>query len=559
MNFFSNFKPSPQTILSILIGISVFFLITGGGKILNPTYVDWLYEGDSTTHWLGWQFFRYSPLLQWPLGSNLTYGMDIGSSIVFSDSATIMAFIFKPINAILPNTFQYSGLWILICFLLQSYFAWKLLSLFTKNKYLPLLGSIFFTIAPTFLWRLQYHYALFAHWVILASFYLYFRYRFSAAQWSSLLSITALIEPYLLAMLLPIFLADLAQKILQKQLSIKGMALNLIAVSLILAIIMWAAGYFMLGDSVGASGFGYLRANLLTFFDPDDLWSLMIQNRSGGDGDYEGFGFLGLGILILGIIAVCEYCIHGKIRFDRKNAPIILVILAFFVFAISNNIGLAGYQIFSFDVPSIFKKITLTYRTSGRFIWPVYYLVYLAIFYVLFTRLNQYKVSILCIAMLTLQIIDSQNAWRVLHNKFAHAPAWTSPLKNPAWDIFAVKYEKIIWINLPRNSKVKWFPLCEFAATHRLAINHGYFGRYDPKNIEAAAAKMELTIKTNELDQKALYIFEDDELWKIALKQLRAQDIVATIDGYKILAPGLRNCNGCDYKIINNIPAASPN
>lgn len=56
-------------------------------------------EGDPATHWLGWQFFRNSPLLQWPLGANPDYGMEIGSSIIFSDSIPLLAFIFKPLGA----------------------------------------------------------------------------------------------------------------------------------------------------------------------------------------------------------------------------------------------------------------------------------------------------------------------------------------------------------------------------------------------------------------------------------------------------------------------------
>lgn len=100
-------------------------------------------DGDPATHWLGWQFFRQAPLLQWPLGANRAYGMEIGSSIVFTDSIPIMAFIFKPFSAWLPETFQYIGIWVLLCFMLQAYFAWKLLSLITPNRWLALVGSAF--------------------------------------------------------------------------------------------------------------------------------------------------------------------------------------------------------------------------------------------------------------------------------------------------------------------------------------------------------------------------------------------------------------------------------
>src|SRR3546814_12635797 len=79
----------------LFVGAAAFLLVTGG-TILSPTYVDWLMQGaDPAQHWLGWQFFRQSPFFQWPLGANPDYGMEIGSSIVFSDSLPFLAIVFK--------------------------------------------------------------------------------------------------------------------------------------------------------------------------------------------------------------------------------------------------------------------------------------------------------------------------------------------------------------------------------------------------------------------------------------------------------------------------------
>ena len=100
------------TIASILIGLGSFFLVVGP-LALNPNNVAWLDGGfDPTQHYLGWVFFRHSP---WsiPLGLNPHFGMDISSSIVYSDSIPILAILFKPFAALLPETFQYFGLWLL--------------------------------------------------------------------------------------------------------------------------------------------------------------------------------------------------------------------------------------------------------------------------------------------------------------------------------------------------------------------------------------------------------------------------------------------------------------
>ncbi|MDP2186197.1 MAG: DUF6311 domain-containing protein [Xanthomonadales bacterium] len=167
MDKLSPMKAFASHVPALLVGAAAFVLITGGA-ILAPTYVDWLMRGgDSAQHWLGWQFFRQSPFFQWPLGANPEYGMDIGSSIVYSDSIPLLALVFKPFSAMLPDTFQYIGLWLFACFLLQSYFAWKLLGLFTSNTWLRLIGCAFFLIAPAWLWRLRGHHALFGQWTLL--------------------------------------------------------------------------------------------------------------------------------------------------------------------------------------------------------------------------------------------------------------------------------------------------------------------------------------------------------------------------------------------------------
>src|SRR3989338_897224 len=162
---------SYSLLIPILIGIAVFIFVTGG-KILWETNSSWLMVGDASQHWLGWQFFRHTPIFQWPLGANPSYGMNISSSIVYSDSIPLFAFLFKPLSSMLPEAFQYFGLWILLCFCLQAYFSWKILSLFTEDKWQLIIGCVFFTIAPVCLFRINIHMALFGQWVILAGLYL---------------------------------------------------------------------------------------------------------------------------------------------------------------------------------------------------------------------------------------------------------------------------------------------------------------------------------------------------------------------------------------------------
>ena len=539
--------------------------------------------GDPGQHWIGWQYFRYTPLLQWPIGANPDLGLEISSSVVFTDSIPLMAFLFKPLNALLPDTFQYTGLWILICFSLQSFFAWKLLSLFTKDKLLPLIGSVFFIIAPIGLWRLGGHYSLFAQWTLLAGLYLYFTKKFSIFYWIGLLAATALIHAYLLAMVLAIWSADLIQRFWLKQTGILKSLGYFFAGIITTVIVMWAAGYFMVGKGVELKdvfGFSCLRMNLLAIIDPKDIYStlLPVLKTASPLDDSDGFNFLGLGMLGLGLIA--SYILLRNIKIipntipKAKLIPILIISLGLFLYAISNRIVIGPYELLSYPLPPITAPLTSTFRCSGRFFWPVYYAIYLAIFYLLFTRLKRSIAITLCVMMLFVQLIDSKDAWCTFRYQFAHSSAGELPMRSPAWNDIARQYIKIIvilpqngdenWISsftthqyrgtvvtLPQNGPTTWITL--FAATHRMAINIGLFARTNPEKEQEAKEHIITAISKNKLNSNSLYVFEDDPLWELASSRIGPSDVAGVLDGYRIIAPNLKECKTCNTRAIASI------
>ena len=166
-----NFKSSelPPIFLGIIAGIFVAY------PIFNPFNVTWLGGSlDPAQQYLGWALFRAGPW-SFPIGLNPFNGLEFSNSIVFSDSIPIFAFIFKLISPFLPLQFQYFGFWTLICFVLQAWFAWKLIGLITLNKWIQWLSSGFFVFSPPMLVRVGLHTALVSHFLILAALYLIFR------------------------------------------------------------------------------------------------------------------------------------------------------------------------------------------------------------------------------------------------------------------------------------------------------------------------------------------------------------------------------------------------
>mgnify|MGYP003352552521 CR=1 FL=1 len=104
------------------MGIAAFFAV-GGISILNPRNINWLLaDFDMTLEYLGWAFYRYGPWT-FPIGLNPNFGLDISSSIVYSNSLPLFAMVFKPLSSLLGEPFQFWGIWILLCFVLQAWMA----------------------------------------------------------------------------------------------------------------------------------------------------------------------------------------------------------------------------------------------------------------------------------------------------------------------------------------------------------------------------------------------------------------------------------------------------
>ena len=305
---------SAQRIYSLLIGLSVFVYVTGG-RILNPTSRDWLMVGDSATHYMGWEFFRHTSLLQWPLGLNPKLGLDISSSIAFTDSIPLAAFIFKPFNSLLPATFQYLGLWILICFVLQTYLAARLLSHFLADQIQIALGSVFIALSPVLIYRLVHdgygHIALVSHFLILGALNLYFIKPLKSLWWALLFTSTILIQAYFIPMVAAIWIAKLVQYLRHdggsRSVAIKHFAA--VAVASISTLI--AGGYVALGSNLFTGGsevtdssFPYwFRWQPLSLIDIQTsfsgTWSHFLSDQQELRGDVEGFSFLGSGIILL--------------------------------------------------------------------------------------------------------------------------------------------------------------------------------------------------------------------------------------------------------------------
>lgn len=536
----------PMFLLPVLLGVLAFVLVIGP-RVLDPTNIAWLGQGDATTHYMGWAFFRHSPWT-FPLGMNPSYGLELGNGIIFSDSNPLLAFMFKPFNAWLPETFQYFGLWLLACFILQAWFAWKLVGLLTPSVWVRLLGAGLFVFSPPMFLRMGGHLSLSGHFLILAALYLALRPSLQKRRlaWGVLLAATALVHAYLLAMVALIWLADLASKAVKDQLSRRNALIELGGLFLLVAFCCWQAGYFSVGGGTVSGGYGLYRLNVISLVNPSG-WSHLLPDMPQGPGDYEGFNYLGLGILMLAICASVAL-LQGKTGLAsavRHRQLLLWALLGLTLFALTNTLGIGSLEV-HYWLPKTLEQVANVFRASGRMFWPVFYTI---VFAIIFLVIRGYKprvaVCLLAIA-LVVQVVDTHVGWAGLRESRMVPPtaSWPTPMSDPFWDSAASHYSKVRTL-LPQNQPDNWLLTSQYALNHGLETDGVYLGRMGTRELEQAQRHADHMLATGQYEEDSLYILDRRAALQAQKTVNRQTDLLTRVDGLVVLAPGWKSCAQC--------------
>jgi len=549
----------------ILLGLMAFIFVAGI-QFLDPTNVAWLVGGDPLQHYLGWAFYRNGPWT-WPIGLNPLYGMDFSNSIVFTDSIPLLAIPFKVFNFLLPYPFQYLGIWVLLCFVLQAYFAFRLIGLFSNNLLLQSLGSIFFLFAPPMLFRLSLHESLMAHFLILAALYLNLKptkTKFThSLAWIILLSIAVLTHFYLAVMVFVLWVADLLSRFfVSHQITVKGATAETLLMAFTISFLAWQAGYFAIQGASGATrGFGDFRTNLLALFNSRgwSYWLKPIPLRDSVEAATgEGFQYLGGGSLLL--LAAAIYALIAR-KFDQTQSLksfwtkyfLLIIALAFLaIISFSNRIGFGPWNLtipFSDFLLNIFSLV----RASSRLFWPLYYVILLGIIWVVVKAYAIRTALIILMSAAILQVVDTSAGWLPIRAKVS-VPAsseFISKLTNSFWQEAGKHYQNIV-VN---GGQQHWEEFGVLASKHRIATNIAYLARADLHKEQQSFTKVNQQLHQGPLDQQTLYIFQD---WKNAPDRIQFnvnKDLLAKIDDITVLAPGWKACKSCT-QLTNHLELA---
>lgn len=436
------FRKNRYILPSVIIGIAAFIFVYGI-EPLRFTGTGWIARGfggdDITQHQTGWEFYRRSPWT-FPLCKALRLGYPEGTSISYTDSIPIAALFFKIISPLLPESFQYFGLYTCLCFALQGLFSAALLYHFTKNNAYAAIGSIIFVTASCFVERCFRHTALSSHWLLLAALLLYFKGKRGFGRrrpylcWGLLLCAAIGIHPYLFAMAFGVFAISVFEDLLrstERQKTLKY------AAAVCTAIVVFAYILGLFGTEVSpAVGFGIFSLNLNALFNPHsgnfEKWSAFVEDRPLYAGQADGIYYLGmsLGIVFLFSLAVFLFGGHSKIRktLDEYYA-LLLLLAAYTVFALSNIVAFDGQVVFRYKLPGFILEKLSIFRASARFFFIPYYCIILFSLVTLYRTLRKRILPVIFAALVAaLQVAEIQPGITELRSYFADrvSPAFMS-------------------------------------------------------------------------------------------------------------------------------------
>lgn len=244
------------------------------------------------------------------------------------------------LSLILPESFQYFGLWGIMCFVLQGCLSARILRKFTDNKLVIIVLSFLLIFSPVMIYRMYVHTALAGQWIF------YFCY-----------------------ILLGICLRD----ILENRKFIRELLILAVYIVMALFTIWILGGFSSAGASFSAEGLGYYSMNYNALYNPQGYSSIFQNKVQYTTGQYEGFGYLGVGDLLLFVIVAISFLGNRNIVDDVKTywkniVSVLLVIVVISFVASSPIASFNDIKLYELALPELITKVWAVFRACGTIV-----------------------------------------------------------------------------------------------------------------------------------------------------------------------------------------------
>ena len=520
-------------LLSSLVGIICFLLIYGS-KVLDVTYVDWIRNatGDLAQSYYGWLFFRRS---EWHFPFGLTDGIAYPglTSIIYVDAVPWFEVFFKAISPLLPDTFQYFGLWGVTCFALNAGIGGLIIFNLTKRIGYSTVISLFFALTTFSIQRLFTHTSLAANWVILLALYAAIsgrRQRVSPQQlikWAVIFIIATGVNIYYLPIIGFVLLYYSVYRSIKTRsaaiLSLLGTAIAATLVSFYLL-----GGFYNLnatntdlGSSIPS---GYLSANLNSFLNPLEYggylmgWSSTLKTKpTVFAGQYEGYAYLGLGLIVLIITTFAlSFSQLSKSRrwLNTHRLETVLGALLFgslVTIAILPTITVNAKILVSIPVSGVIKKLFDVFRSNGRFLWGAWDMILIVSATVVGrTSLKVFRITlaILCLLLQTYDLKGMLLNRHAIYSTQQSAHEWTLDTDSFS-EVFMGKSHIAFMAPGWGLNQQRYYDFAQIALDNNMTINDFYYSRRADKSIETEKESLRSELSADNARSDTAYIFSN--------------------------------------------------
>ncbi len=409
------------SVASLALG-AILFLLFYGFRVINPLYTDWMHFAppDMIETYLGWHYYMRAPW-EFPLGLYDSLSYPIKTTILNTDSIPLFAIPLKLFKNIMPADFQYWGIYVLLCYMFQSFLGMLIIRKFTKNdmwgNITAILAGVLICLMPSMTLKVFWHTTSAYHFILLAAlipiiYHEKFSLKTNIIYYGFMGFLCGSTQPYILVIDGIILSAYCLYKWTDKK-DYKQF-LPLISFSLTALIVLYLTGAFIGTYEYSETDLFDNNMNLNSFFNSHGYMTFFRNFKTTISSQFQGFAYYGIGIML--IMAICLYDIIRKYIYDKLDLDlkkykkemifIIALIVISFVLAISPQVTFSDIVLFEVPLPDVVFKAWSVFRCTGRFIWIANYIILILAFVYFINHTDKKKCAAIMLCCIALQLWD---------------------------------------------------------------------------------------------------------------------------------------------------------
>jgi hypothetical protein len=286
--------------------------------------------------------------------------------------------------------------------------------------------------------------------------------------------------------------------------------------TLLLITMLVLGAFYSRADVMMATSYGESNSNINAIINPMGTSNYLKDLPLAFESQYEGFAYLGLG-MILGLIilgglyskkvAEIKTALTDRARYQKEKLTAGLL-LVFFLFALSSAITLNSHVVLKYYLPLV-NTLFRIFRSTGRMMWPILYCIMSIVLWRIKKEYKPKNALIILLMLTVIQYCDLKDFFTDKGNRFKQKTTWQTELSSGNWNTLAVKYRHVFFFYRDvAKQEGRLYSFLDMAVRHKLTVNDSYLARKNSIQIEDNKNEEKARIYKGEADGDTIYVFE---------------------------------------------------